>query len=146
MFRNLHPTYHGAYVLLQTFLILTSCTCSKYRLLFVLDRLMNQSTVSDPRNISHSRCLTTANRLLMIYVSNDAPSYKLVTIVEYIIKLCMPIWFNIKSYDSTVYGTKHIFGLVKLCKLLDAGWYKRNNFQLSSVMFMSPILRIYCSQ
>ena len=78
-------------------------------------------SVCDPGNISHSHWLTTANRFLRLYISTDDPSYELVTIVEYIIKFYVPIWFNIKCYDSIVYGTKHIFGLAKRCKSLDAG-------------------------
>ena len=78
-------------------------------------------SVRDPGNISHSRWLTTANRFLRLYVSTEDPSYELLTIVNYIMKCYVPIWFNIKCNDSIVYGTKHLFGLVKRCKFLEAG-------------------------
>ena len=54
-------------------------------------------------------------------MSNEDPSYELLTIVNYIMKCYVPIWFNIKCNDSIVYGTKHLFGFVKRCKFLEAG-------------------------
>ena len=81
-------------------------------------------SVRDPGNISQSRWLTSANHFLRLYVSTDDPSHKLVTIVEYIIKFYAPIWFNIKCYDSIVYGSKLIFSLVNWCKSLDGGTRK----------------------
>jgi len=95
--------------------------CSEEFFAFCTETVDESLSDCDLGNISHSHWLTTANRFLRLYISTDDPSYELVTIVEYIIKFYVPIWSNIKCYDSIVYGTKHIFGLAKRCKTLDAG-------------------------
>ncbi|GBL86819.1 hypothetical protein AVEN_96051-1 [Araneus ventricosus] len=50
-----------------------------------------------PGTLSHSRWLTTANRVLRLYVSSPAPSLKLKQISEFVMKVYTPNWFNIKS-------------------------------------------------
>ncbi|GBN17576.1 hypothetical protein AVEN_121075-1 [Araneus ventricosus] len=50
-----------------------------------------------PSTLSHSRWLTTANKLLRLYVSSPVPSLKLKQIAEFVMKVYTPNWFNIKS-------------------------------------------------
>lgn len=62
--------------------------------------------------VSHSRWLTTANRLLRLWVSKHGLKGKnlknLQFIVEFIIGVYYPCWFNIKVKHSWIEGPKHI--------------------------------------
>ena len=50
----------------------------------------------NPGNMSHSRWLSTANRVLRLYISEETPSKELIRIVIYIIHVYVPVWFAIK--------------------------------------------------
>lgn len=62
--------------------------------------------------VSHSRWLTTANRLCRIWVSKHGLKGKslnnLKLIVEYIVGVYYPCWFNIKVKHSWTEGPRHI--------------------------------------
>lgn len=55
--------------------------------------------------IAHSRWLTKANRFLRLYMSTNKPSNNLKIIVVYIMKVYVPMYFNVKYYNSVVYGS-----------------------------------------
>ena len=71
--------------------------------------------------VSHSRWLTTANRLCRIWVSNHGLKGKtlknLKLIVEYIVGVYYPCWFNIKVKHSWVEGPRHILFQLHLLRL-----------------------------
>ncbi|ESO04220.1 hypothetical protein HELRODRAFT_172570 [Helobdella robusta] len=71
-----------------------------------------------PGNLSHSRWLTCANRLLRLYVSTPDPSESLQILVEYVVKVYAPIWFSIKQKTSFKDGAKHIFNLILFSRYL----------------------------
>src|SRR6218665_3360216 len=56
--------------------------------------------------IWHSRLLTTANRILRLYVATNKPSVKLKTLITFIIKVYSPMWFSIKCNPSCKDGTR----------------------------------------
>src|SRR6218665_120153 len=62
--------------------------------------------------VSHSRWFTTANRLCRIWVSKHGLKGKILhnlrLIVEYIVCVYYPCWFNIKVKHSWVEGPRHI--------------------------------------
>lgn len=62
----------------------------------------------NPGKLAHSRWVTTANRLLRLYVTskNSLPSLK--TLTEYIMNVYAPMWFDIKSHPSYKDGAKHL--------------------------------------
>lgn len=72
----------------------------------------------DPGKLNHSRWLTTANRLLRLYVASDEPSTSLVSLVTYIIKVYVPLWFSIKSKPSCKDGALHLFRMIELSRYL----------------------------
>ena len=72
-----------------------------------------------PGKISHARWLTTANRILRLYISTEDPSNNLLLIVDYIMKVYVPIWFAIRSDSSVTSGGKHFFNMVKRISDLD---------------------------
>ena len=57
-----------------------------------------------PGPIAHSHWLTKANRLLQLYVSTENPSRKLKILATHIMKVYVPMHFNIKYYNSVVFG------------------------------------------
>lgn len=58
-----------------------------------------------PGPIAHSRGLTKANRLLRLYVTTNKPTENLEILANYIIKVYTPMYFNVKYYNSVVYGS-----------------------------------------
>lgn len=71
-----------------------------------------------PGKVVHSRWLTTANRILRLYVSSVNPSYELKTLAEFITKVYAVMWFEIKRKPSIVYGAQHLHKLMKLSRYL----------------------------
>lgn len=62
----------------------------------------------NPGCLNHSRWLTTANRILRLYVSDKKPSENLKTLVTFIIRVYAPMWFAIKVHSSCKDGARHI--------------------------------------
>lgn len=71
-----------------------------------------------PGKIVHSRWLTKAARLLRLYVTMKNPPNNLKTLVEFIIKVYVPMYFNIKYYSSAVYGSVLFFKFIKWSRFL----------------------------
>lgn len=72
----------------------------------------------NPGKIVQSRWLTTANRLLRLYVSTETPSENLRILVTFILTVYAPMWFKIKVEPFCIYGAKHLFETVKLSRYL----------------------------
>lgn len=70
----------------------------------------------NPGKLAHSRWLTTANRILRLYVSTEEPSATLVTITEFIMKAYAPMWFSIKFSSSSQSGPHHLFKTIQLTR------------------------------
>ena len=64
-----------------------------------------------PRPVVHSRWLTTANRLLRLYVATDDPSKNLVELVTYVMTVYAPLWFHIKTRSACTEGSRHFWRL-----------------------------------
>ncbi|KAF2902020.1 hypothetical protein ILUMI_04171 [Ignelater luminosus] len=71
-----------------------------------------------PGKMVHSRWLTSANRLLRLYVSTFNLSENLQLLVNYVIKVYAPIWFLIKQNTSLKDRPKHIFQLIMYSRFL----------------------------
>ena len=70
-------------------------------------------SLRDPGKISHSRWLTSANRILRLYVSTINPSLDLKILTKYVIKVYSTSWFEIKMKPTCLYGSNHFFGMIK---------------------------------
>ena len=84
----------------------------------ILGKCSMELSRKDPGAISHARWLTTANRLLRLYVSTKEPSVNLTTIVTYIIKVYAPMWFAIKINCSCKDGAKHVLNTIMKSRYL----------------------------
>lgn len=58
--------------------------------------------------MAHSRWLTTANRLLRLYMSTENPSDNFVIIIKFIMTVYAPMWFRIKCNPSITKASKHL--------------------------------------
>ncbi|KAK0066895.1 hypothetical protein Bpfe_003630 [Biomphalaria pfeifferi] len=56
----------------------------------------------NPGKMAHSRWLTTANRILRLYISQQNPTHSLQILATYIMQVYAPVWFAIKSKPSCV--------------------------------------------
>jgi len=74
-----------------------------------------------PGKLSHSRWLTTANRILRLYVATDQSSTtfkNLLILAEFVVKVYAPMWFIIKSGHSCTEGARHIWKMAHLSRYL----------------------------
>lgn len=74
--------------------------------------------IREPGPISHSRWLTTANRVLRLYMSVESPSEEHLILVRFILKSYMPVWFKIKKTKYLTDGPKHVFDIIKSSRFL----------------------------
>jgi hypothetical protein len=72
-----------------------------------------------PGKMAHSRWLTTASRILRLYVSTVEPNDNLQDIVCFIMKVYVPLWFSIKSKPLISDGAKHVFQMINLSRSLN---------------------------
>lgn len=71
-----------------------------------------------PGKISHARWLTTASRILRLYVATAYPSENLKSLVCYIQNVYVPLWFEIKARPFCFDGPVHLFNLIKRTRYL----------------------------
>ena len=71
-----------------------------------------------PGPVVHSRWLTTANRILRLYVGSDDPSDNLKILVTFIMKVYGPVWFHVKIESSCADGSKHLWRIIKFSRYL----------------------------
>ena len=69
-----------------------------------------------PGPMSHSRWLTTASRTLRKYISTPKPNKKLKTLVEFIMKVYVPVWFTIKCNPFCYDGAKNLWKCISLSR------------------------------
>ena len=72
----------------------------------------------EPGTMSHSRWLTTANRLLRLYVATADPSDSLKTLVRYVVTVYAQMWFSIKNKPSCKDGSRHLWQTIRLSRYL----------------------------
>jgi hypothetical protein len=71
-----------------------------------------------PGPVVHSRWLTTANRLLRLYIASRNPSENLVELVTYVIRVYAPVWFHVKVQSSCSEGSRHYWRLIQFSRYL----------------------------
>jgi hypothetical protein len=71
-----------------------------------------------PGPVVHSRWLTTANRLLRLYIATEKPNHNLVSLATYVVKVYAPIWFSVKTNSACSEGARHVWKMIKLSRYL----------------------------
>ena len=72
-----------------------------------------------PGNLGNARWLTTANRILRYYTSQNNPTLNLVYLVRFVIKVYPRNWFAIKYQPRFTNAPKHIFNFIENIHELD---------------------------
>lgn len=72
----------------------------------------------DPGPISTARWLTTACRILRVYVSKTNPSQHLIEIVTFIIQVYAPFWFLVKNRPQAIHGSRNVFDYIRMLRKL----------------------------
>jgi hypothetical protein len=71
-----------------------------------------------PGPMAHSRWLTTASRILRLYIGTVKPGENLKTLVKYIVRVYVPVWFEIKSSPRCTDGARHLWKLINYSRYL----------------------------
>ena len=72
-----------------------------------------------PGPMARSRWLTTASRILRLYIGTLKPTDNLKTVVKYRVRLYAPVWFEIKSSPRCTEGARHLWKLMmSYCRYL----------------------------
>ena len=72
-----------------------------------------------PGKLGNARWLTTANRILRYYTSQNNPTLNLVYLVRFVIKVYARNWFAIKYQPRFTNAPKHIFNFIENIHELD---------------------------
>lgn len=72
----------------------------------------------NPGKQAHSRWLTTANRILRLYISMKSPTENLKILAEFILKVYGPMWFYIKMNPFCTSGSKHLWKIIQFSRYL----------------------------
>ena len=70
-----------------------------------------------------SSWLTTANRILRLYISTLDPSDIFIKIVKYVILVYAKVWFTIKNNPLCTDGTKNLFSIIKSIRDYDINMF-----------------------
>jgi len=71
-----------------------------------------------PGKVAHSRRLTTAARILRLYMSVDKPPSVPKTMATYVMKVYVPVWFVVKCRPTCICGSRYLFELIKRSRYL----------------------------
>lgn len=71
-----------------------------------------------PGPMSHSRWLTTASRILRLYVSSNNPSENLLVLATYVVRVYVPLWFAIKTNPGCYDGPRHLWKMIQFSRYL----------------------------
>lgn len=72
----------------------------------------------NPGKVSHARWLTTANRIMRLYISSPEPSKELQILAEFIVKVYAPMWFTIKANPYCTDGPRNLWKTINLSRYL----------------------------
>ena len=93
-------------------------------------------------SLNHARWLTTANRILRLYVSTVHPEKQLITLVKFVMKVYVPMWLEIKANPYVASSARHIFKAISLVKQQSYRRYKKLSFQFCKEMHTLIIMKM----
>lgn len=62
-----------------------------------------------PGPLSTARWLTTASRILRLYVTKSHPDDILIKLTDFIVKVYAPFWFLVKNNPEAIHGSRNVF-------------------------------------
>lgn len=90
-----------------------------------------------PGQIVHSRWLTKASRLLRLYVATSLPSTNLKILANFIMKVYVPMYFNVKFYNSVIYGSALLYKFIQSTQFLPLNLREVVNKTISNNAFFA---------
>jgi hypothetical protein len=72
-----------------------------------------------PGPMNHSRWLTTATRILILYTRTVSPSETLKVIVTFIVKCYAPTWFAVREQNNFLLGPSVLFDIIQKVKVVE---------------------------
>src|SRR6218665_337982 len=72
-----------------------------------------------PGPACHSRRLTTANRIMRLYVATENPTDNLVIPATFVMSVYAPMWLHIKTKSACTEGSKHLWRMIKYSQYLE---------------------------
>ena len=66
-----------------------------------------------PGMLNHARWVTTANRILRLYIASDSPSQTLKEMTNYVVKVYAPSWFTIKCNPKLKDGANNLWKMIQ---------------------------------
>ncbi|GBN61314.1 hypothetical protein AVEN_267104-1 [Araneus ventricosus] len=78
-----------------------------------------------PGPVVHSRWLTTASRILILYVSTRNPSDNLMILVAYIMNVYTPVWYSIKMESSITGSSRHLWKTMKYSRYMQKDYLRQ---------------------
>lgn len=66
-----------------------------------------------PGPLNLSRWLTTASRILRLYVTKPVASAKLKKFAFFVMKVYAPFWFLVKNQPQAIHGSRHLFKYIE---------------------------------
>lgn len=70
----------------------------------------------NPGKMAHSRWLTTANRILRLYIATLEPSEIFQVLVKFVVQVYSRMWFAIKTKPRLEYGAKHLWKTISISR------------------------------
>ena len=67
----------------------------------------------NPGKLSHARWLSTVIQILRLYYSKTSPSNNFFILVNYVVKVYVPMWLKIKSKIFITKGRRHLHEVIK---------------------------------
>lgn len=71
-----------------------------------------------PGKMAHSRWVTTANRILRLYISTVNPSKQLLILATFVVQVYGPMWFEIKRNSLVTNAPSNLFKAITLSRYL----------------------------
>lgn len=71
-----------------------------------------------PGKLSHARWITTANRIMRLYISSSEPSNQLQTLAEFVMRVYAPMWFTIKLNPYCTDGPRNLWKTINVSRYL----------------------------
>ncbi|GBN46669.1 hypothetical protein AVEN_1951-1 [Araneus ventricosus] len=101
----------------------TNLTCDQKYILDICTAISSgvRSSVlvkRQPGTLNLARWLTTANRILRLYISTSDPSNELITLLVFILRVYGPSWFRIKVHHSIKHDARHLWHFISLSRYL----------------------------
>lgn len=85
--------------------------CYLYRMVIAVNNGVCDEHLASikPGPVNKARWLTTAGRILRLYITKKNPPLYLCKLAAFVVKVYAPFWFLVKSQPLAIHGSRHVF-------------------------------------